>query len=207
MRRGLVWLLAVLVASATASCTSANQHDSRPTITSTYQPRTHPTTPTNPPPISTGANVRPGEKPPTLSPVGKTNTPLGADLFARYWIRTLDWGYATTDSSLAKAVFAASCTDCRRFIDGNFGDTWAKGWHFRGGRVSILESSAQLNDRRHGATSVVDVTISVGALETLDRADHVVRRAPAVARSTYRIWLRWAANQWAIVDWKEAVSR
>jgi hypothetical protein len=207
MRSGLVWLLAVLGASAVAGCTSANQDDPLPTITSTFQPHSQPAISTDPPPISTGANVRPGEKPPTLSPVGKTNTPIGADLFARYWIRTLDWGYATTDSSLAKVIFAASCTDCARFIDGNFDDTSAKGWHFRGGRVAILESSAQSNDGRHGATSVVDVTISVGALETLDRAGHVVKRAPAIARSTYRIWLRWAANRWAIVDWKEAISK
>jgi hypothetical protein len=206
MRSGLMWLLAVLGASAVAGCTSANQDDPLPTITSTYQPHSQPAISTDPPPISTGANVRPGEKPPTLSPVGKTNTPIGADLFARYWIRTLDWGYATTDSSLAKAIFARSCTGCARFMR-QFEDASSAGWHFRGGRLAILGTALQDNDHQYGATSVEDVTVSQEALHVLDGKGKTIDSAAMIANDVSRVWLRWTGRRWTVVNWKQVIVK
>jgi len=205
----LLAALAVIVTGCTSSSDDADPTFTPPT--STYKPptSTHSTSaaPTATPPISTGPNVRPGEKPPTFPASLNRNLPAGADAFARYWMQTLDWGYATTDSSLAKAAFAASCTDCARFVKGNFDDTRAEGWHFRGGRVGFLESTLQQPDHHANATSLDDVTVTVGALETLDRAGHVQSRAPAIPHITYRIWLRWTGARWTVVDWKEAVSK
>jgi hypothetical protein len=206
MRSGLVWLLAVLGASAVAGCTSANQDDPPPTITSTFQPHSQPAISTNPPPISTGANVRPGEKPPSLSPVGKTNTAAGALAFADYWMRTLDWGYATTDSTLAKSAFAEQCTGCARFV-GIFDNARAKGVHFRGGRSSVISSKLQPNDHHYGATAVDDVTISIGALQAIDAGGHVVEDDPEHPTVVYRVWLRWKAPAWTVVDTKQGFEQ
>jgi Family of unknown function (DUF6318) len=206
MRSGLVWLLAVLGASAVAGCTTASPDDPPPTITSTYQPHSHPATPTTPPPISTGANVRPGEKPPTLSPVGKTNTAAGALAFADYWMRTLDWGYATTDSTLAKSAFVDSCSNCAVLVK-QFDDARAKGRHFRGGRSRVSSSSLQTNDHHNDATAVDDVTISTQPVRVLDSAGRVVDSAPANGTLTFRTWLKWRAIGWRVVDWKEVVAK
>jgi hypothetical protein len=179
--------------------------------TSTYQPPTQSTSPdpttTTTPPVTTGPNVRPGEKPPTFPASLQVNARGAADGFAQYWMRTLDWGYATTDSSLAKAAYSKSCTDCARFVKGNFDDTRSQGLRFRGGRVGFLESTLQPTDHRNGATQIDDVTVSVGALETLDHTGHVVSRAAAIPHITYRIWLRWTGKRWTVVDWKEAVAK
>jgi hypothetical protein len=206
MRRGPVWLLAVLVAGATASCTNANSDAPGPTITSTYQPHSHPTTPTNPPPISTGANVRPGEKPPSLSSVGKTNTPAGALAFSDYWTRTLDWGYATTDSALAKSAFAEVCTGCARFVK-IFDNARANGVHFRGGRSNVISSELQPNDHHNGATAVDDISISIGALQAVDANGQVVETNPEHPRVVYRVWLQWKATSWKVVDTRQGVEQ
>jgi len=203
----LLGALAMIV----TGCTSGND-DTDPTFTpptSTYKPPTSHSTsaaPTTTPPISTGPNVRPGEKPPTVPAQAKTNTDLGADLYAWYWMQTIDWAYATTDSSLAKAAYASSCADCARFMT-IFDDVRASDRQFRGGRISLSDTVNQPNDHRNGATSVVDVTVSVAALETLDAANHVVKRAPAIPTVTYRVWLRWLGSGWTLVDWKEAVTK
>jgi hypothetical protein len=201
----LSWLLA---AAALAGCTSdppPKGDTSTPTLT-TYSPPSYATAKASTPPITTGPNVRPGEKPPTFPQTLNTNDRVAADVYAKYWMQTLDWGYATTDSTLARQAFLPACRDCERFIQ-IFDDARSAGEHFRGGRISFEKSAIQPNDHRNGANAVSDVTVSVAALQTLDSKDRVIKHAPAIRRVSYRIWMRWAANRWYVVDWKEAVSK
>jgi len=122
-------------------------------------------------------------------------------------MQTLDWGYATTDSTLARQVFLPMCKDCERFVKTNFDGARAKGEHFRGGRVSFVSSTIQPNDHRSDSTAVSDVTVSVAALETLDRGGRVIEHAAAIRKITYRIWVRWTGARWFVVDWKEAITQ
>jgi hypothetical protein len=206
MRSGLVWLLAVLGASAVAGCTTASPDDPPPTIISTYHPHSHPAISTDPPPISTGANVRPGEKPPSFPPSLNRNVPASADAFARYWERAIDWGYATADASLARSAFSQECTDCLRFMK-IFDHARANGVHFMGGRSHVIETQLQPNDHWKGATAVDDVTVTVGALDAIDNAGKVIESDPPVARATYRVWMQWTTNRWTVVDWKQVVEK
>jgi len=212
LRRGAAASLLAALAVIVTGCTSGGG-GADPTFTpptSTYKPptSTHSTSPapTTTPPISTGPNVRPGEKPPTLPAVGKTNTAAGALAFADYWMRTLDWGYATTDSSLAKAAFLPTCSNCMILVK-QFDDAQAKDRHFRGGRSSVLSSALQANDHHDGATAVDDVTVSTGPLQVLDNGGHVVDSAPATPSLTFRTWLKWQSSAWQVADWKEAVAK
>jgi hypothetical protein len=148
---------------------------------------------------TTGPNVRPGEKPPVLPPVARTNTALGATEFAKFWMEALDWGYATTDSTLARAYFAPSCTDCTLFMR-NFDGPRAVGQHFRGGRIHVLDVLIAPNDRRNGATGAIDVALSADALETVDSQSNVIDRARQVRRIVFRLWLRWTGGRWTVVQ-------
>ena len=209
MREHRVLLLCLLATAALAGCTSeqrAQGDTSTPTL-STYSPPSYATAPASTPPITTGPNVRPGEKPPTFPASLNRNDRVAADVYAKYWMQTLDWGYATTDSALARRAFLPVCTDCERFVKGNFDGARAKGEHFRGGRVSFVSSSIQPNDHRRDSTAVSDVTVSVAALETLDRGGRVIAHAAAIPKITYRIWVRWAGARWFVVDWKEAITQ
>jgi hypothetical protein len=139
-----------------------------------------------------------------LPPVGRTHTPDGARLFAEFWLEALDWGYATTDSTLARRLYSPACTDCARFMH-NFDDTRRKGHYLMGGRSTITAAYLASNERRHGAEQAVDVTIRVAALIERDQAGHIVSRAVAIPSLTYRVWLAWQHDVWKVVDTKEVV--
>ena len=204
------WLVCLLAAGTLGGCTSDQPtpiDTAMLTLTTTYSPPSYSTAPATTPPITTGPNIRPGEKPPTFPRSLEKNDRVAADVYATYWMQTLDWGYATTDAKLARQAFLPVCADCARFVKGNFDDARARGEHFRGGRLSFISSTIQPNDRRSGSTAVSDVTVSVAALETLDSTGHVIERAAAIPKITYRIWVRWTGKRWFVVGWKEAITR
>ena len=212
LRRGAAASLLAALAVIVTGCTSGGG-GADPTFTpptSTYKPPTSThsmsAAPTTTPPITTGPNVRPGEKPPTVPAQAKTNTDLGAELYARYWMQSLDWGYATTDSSLAKAAFSPACTGCTKFMQ-QFDGTRANAQHFRGGRIHVLDTSLQPNDHHNQAIAVYDLTSSQDALEVLTGSGKVVDSAPAIPKDVSRIWLRWTNGFWTVVDWKEVVTK
>jgi hypothetical protein len=126
--------------------------------------------------------------------------------FARYWFAALDWGYATTDSTLAKTLFLPQCKDCTRFMR-NFDGPKAHHEHFSGGRSTITSNALIEGDTTHPGATVVDVTINVSALKTLDSKDHVISKAPPVHSFVSRLWLRWSDQKWAVLDSKQVVDK
>jgi uncharacterized protein DUF6318 len=208
VREHRVLLLCLLATAALTGCTSdqpAQGDTSIPTLT-TYSPPSYATAPAGTPPITSGHNVRPGEKPPTFPQSMEKNLPSAAGTFAVYWVQTIDWGYATVDSTLARRAFSPVCTDCTQFMR-IFDDAHAKGVHFRGGRMAISKWLIRPNDRHNGATAVIDVTVSIGALQAIDRTGKVVEADPAEARVMYRVWLKWTGTKWTVVDTKQAVQK
>jgi hypothetical protein len=162
--------------------------------------------PRTPTVATTGPNVRPGEKPPVLSALGRENSRAGSILFATYWMQTIDWAYATTDSHLARSVYAGTCSGCARFLRITIDDVRSRGRHFEGGRIGVTGTTIQPNDRRSGSTSVVDVTVSQAALRVVDAAGVVRERTPPSNEVVFRTWLRWSHGVWTVVDWKHAVQ-
>ncbi|MGH8861583.1 MAG: DUF6318 family protein [Jatrophihabitantaceae bacterium] len=157
------WFAAVAATALLAGCTSGRGSPTPPTSTPVTSRSSSPTTSaaTSPTPTvaTTGPNVRPGEKPPVLSARARQNTPQGADEYARYWIATLDWAYATTDSTLARTVYANSCTGCARFLRDSIDKIRRKGQSFRGGRLGTTESTIIPTDHHFGATAFVDLNV------------------------------------------------
>ncbi|HZC71511.1 MAG TPA: DUF6318 family protein, partial [Jatrophihabitans sp.] len=193
-----------------AGCTSGSGDASDDTFTptSTYTPPTYSisSSPTAPSVATTGPNVRPGEKPPTLPAAGRTNTPAGAAVFASFYIRALDWGYATMDSTLAKSLFAPSCRGCARFAS-IIDSAREEGDHFTGGRISISRYELADNDRRMRAARAVDVTYAQQAVEQVAADGSVDARAPALTHLVRRVWLRWNSPGWTVVETLKVVHR
>lgn len=181
------------IASATSATSAA------PTATPTARP-----TPTI---ATTGPNTRPGEKPPVLAPAGRTNTPNGADLFARYWYAALDWGYSTTDSTLADTLFAPSCTRCAETTQHVFDDTRRKHDHFVGGRIIVTDTNPSAGDGHFGASMIVDVTADQVAFKIVSSTGVTVQTDQASLNVTFRTWLEWSDQGWSVVDWERAVVK
>lgn len=162
--------------------------------------------PSSPAVPTTGPNVRPGERPPVLAAVGKTNTPRGAEVFARYWFAALDWGYATTSSALARQIYLPSCTHCERFMK-NFDEPRSKNEHVRGGRLSVISTALVTDDQRFKADAVWDVIVQATQLQTISAGGTVVATAPSVTNYPYRLWLVWSDSSWHVAESKHVVYR
>jgi hypothetical protein len=167
---------------------SASPTASRPRVSGTSAT----TSPSRPP------NVRPGEKAPVLPALARQHTQAGAVAFARYWVETLDWAYASMDTSLARRGFAASCSECRQLV-GAIDRSRRLDRYVRGGRSIVHSSTAVEPDSKDNAEYVVDVTFAVEKGQVVSSDGSIVGSEPANPHFVFRLWIRWYASGWLIV--------
>ncbi|PZS16155.1 MAG: hypothetical protein DLM57_10960 [Pseudonocardiales bacterium] len=200
-------MLCVAVGLAACDGSSTAAHPLTPASTFSDTRGTGSPAPSTPTIATTGPNVHPGEKPPVLPPALVVNLPVGADAFARYWIQALDWGYATTDSTLAKSLFAPSCTGCARFLRNFIDLIRQQHQHYRGGRIAVTGTELMPTDHHAGSTEIVDVTVQQGGLKVISASGAVIESAPQIENDVFRTWLRWDGHSWVVVDWKRVVVK
>src|SRR5881628_647561 len=99
-----------------AACTSgdADPTPSTGSIGSVTTPNSP--TPTQTGPLTTGPNVRPGEKPPEYPALARRHDGQGALAFAYYFYEAYDWGYATNDPYLVEQISDPHCAGCRKYV-------------------------------------------------------------------------------------------
>lgn len=136
-----------------------------------------------------------------LAVAGRGNSRLGAVTFADFWFKALDWGYATTDSTLARTLYSRECSDCARFV-GIFDRTKSAGNHFLGGRTRVTRKQIITDDSRHPGSTVVDALLTADRLRVVTPAGKVIENDPPVSDLRYRLWLRWASSRWMLIDYK-----
>lgn len=153
--------------------------------------------------VTTGPNVRPGEKPPVLDAIGRTNTNAGALASADFWFRALDWAYATTNAALVKPLYLSACKECARFV-AIFDEAQQKLETLRGGRIH-LQNSAIVSTAAQSAA--IDVTFQQGPVREIDACGHVVGATLGTSTVTYRTYLTWSGSKWLLSDLKQVVTR
>jgi hypothetical protein len=130
-----------LVVGCTGTAAPSTSTTGAPVVASTSPTRVSPT----PTPMSrypadvplTGKNLRtPGEKPPVYPAAAKEKSQQGANAFARFFIQTIDWGYATTSAAYMKHYYEPSCGVCAAF-SGNLRNTAARKHHYLGDRLRV----------------------------------------------------------------------
>jgi len=119
------------VTSAPQSSTTSTSVPAKPTMSRTY--------PADVP--LTGHNVRPGEKPPVYPAAARARTQAGANAFAEFFMRTLDWAYATTNPSYPRHFSGSTCGLCNGLAVG-IGKTAARHLWYEGGRFTIHAATA-----------------------------------------------------------------
>ncbi len=105
----------------------------------------------------TGHNVKPGEKPPLYPDAAKVKSQSGANAFAEFFMRTLDWMYATTNPAYAKHYYSATCGLCNGLTTGMTKTAALNHW-YEGGRITI---------RSVTATAIAPVTAPANYCSTL----------------------------------------
>lgn len=196
-------LLAACTAAAllASACTSDKPKPNYSSVTPTPSPTTSASKSpgSDSPDIpSSGPNSSPGESAPTQPSSALTGTAEAAQSFESYYIKLIDWMYATSAPRILEPLYDASCQNCRNFVS-NLTTQVANGSTFRGSRISIQRLALVNNDGRAGADFAVSVEISATALKILDSAGKVTDQGPA-STLTLTNWLHWTGTSWVIVD-------
>ena len=198
---GCRFLTFVVIVAFTAGCTSSNGSPSpSPTPPVTSSSRTSPSPePTQSEPLTTGPNVRPGEKPPEFPALAHQHTAQGALAFASYYYEAFDWGYATNDPYLVRQISAPRCEGCAKYIAGLAS--------VRRSRDTVLGGRVNVDSRRlaHGKFNyrsdyVARVVLDEQAI-VLNRR-HKPRKllAPALTNYVQYVFVSWLRHAWFVVE-------
>jgi hypothetical protein len=189
----------VLIAGLLAACTSG---DAQPTpsttsIGSVSTAQTSPS-PTQTGPLTTGPNVRPGEKPPELMPEAKQRTVFGATATAVYYFRALDWTIATNDSYLIRQISLPSCAACKRVID-FIASLQRTHDVLRGGRIDIKSFGQVTGHFNYKSDVVIRVVLEQGS-ETRQSGSAPPSTVAAAGRDTSLVFLNWTRFGWRVAE-------
>lgn len=169
-------------------------------VTSSSAPSTStaPATPSVPADVpTTGPNVTgPSERPPIEPILATQHSAAGAKAFAEFFIRTIDWAYATNSAKYMRHYYEASCIECRSAADA-VDKAVREGHHFIGDRFTIRRS-AVLNSSN--ASTVVDVYFDVSAAEVVDGKGRFVDGLGALNNYRERITTAWRPSGWMVTD-------
>ena len=201
--------LAVIAGMLLAGCGSSGGAAPRTTraVAATSTSSTSPVAPSPPPPgpptvpadvPTTGPNLKyRGEKPPVMPALATQHTRSGAVAFAEFFIRTMDWGYASVSSTYMRHYFTADCKICAGLADGIDGIR-RKHKRVYGNRLTIRPGSTTQIGGSYSADYGVAVTYQVTSGEiTTDRGEFV-EGEPSLTLSD-RLFLRWFTDHWAVV--------
>lgn len=218
MRRGAAF---VLIALLTAGCTNSGGTDAPtpsvvfsgrtselplsstapvPTSSSGSPTSTGPARPTVPSDVpTTGPNVRPGETPPVMPVVATQHTPAGAVAFAKFFVRAIDWGFASMSGSYIRYASEPSCASCAS-IARSIDKARASGHVYIGGRFGVI--SARLAPKPNVANAAFTglVQFDATAFEELDRQHKVVSSQAAHDGYTFEVSMSWTGTRWTVVD-------
>ena len=150
-------------------------------------------------PLTTGPGVRPGEVPPVQSAIARQHTQEGALAFAAYFIRVLDWSFATTDPFLLDQVSAPSCVACKRFSV-SLAMLGTEGGHIVGGRYVLNSATLLRGSFAIRSDLVVGLVVTQGAVSVVryGNAPTAVTSMPTTNRT--RLYVSWHANRWQAVE-------
>jgi hypothetical protein len=161
-------------------------------VTSPSAPAT-PTVPADVP--TTGPNAKAGEAPPLMPLAATKHTPAGARSFAAFFIKTIDWGYATTSASYMRHYFTSACVECSNAA--NALDKARQRHHRYIGDRFMITRTGSASPR--GAAFTVTVTFDVSSVEVVDAHNKFVDGDAALTGYRETISLGWRPSGWLVI--------
>ncbi|MCW2539008.1 MAG: hypothetical protein JWN95_733 [Frankiales bacterium] len=134
------------------------------------------------------------EKPPV--PPMQTIGPLGAQAFARFYMQTNDWSYATGSTTYMRHYFTSTCDECAFFAKGV--DTRTRAHHRYIGDRLIVRDIFSDGDETNPHEQEVVVTYDVTSVELVDSDGKYVDADPAALGLKDRLHLKWTAAGWVV---------
>jgi hypothetical protein len=126
------------------------------------------------------------------------HTPAGAVAFAKFFIQTIDWGFATTSSTYMRHYYVASCKACQTFATGLDTDK-VRGYRNIGGRTTITDSHLSTAYIAGAKTVPVVVTFNDTSFEKLDQAGKFISAEPALRSTKFIVTTQWLHDAWSAI--------
>lgn len=146
----------------------------------------------------TGHNVKPGEKPPVYPAAASERTQAGANAFAEFFMRTLDWAYATTNPSYMKHYTGPSCGLCRGIATG-ITKTSAQGHWFVGDRLTVHPAVAtDVPPVTAPADFCSVVTLDETSFSTVDKTGRIFTGDGSHVGDRFKACVKFAATGWQL---------
>jgi hypothetical protein len=146
----------------------------------------------------TGHNIRPGEKPPLYPAAALARTQVGANAFVEFFMRILDWAYATTNPSYMKRYSGPSCGLCNDLATEIRQTAAVRHWYL-GGRLTIRPAAATPVGR---VTAPADfcstVSVDSTAHSVVDRAGTVFTEEAAHPNLRWKLCVTSSSDGWQV---------
>lgn len=201
------WLFGCLLSALAAvcgltACTGGGHDEPASVASSTPLSRAGSTSssvaPSRTGPLTTGPNVRPGEKPPVLSPIARQHSRAGAIEFAVYYIKALDWSQATSDPYLLVPISARSCVSCQANIR-SLRQLAAEHGYLKSGRTKVLETRVLNADGDLKAEYVIKLRLQQEPVIVI-RPTAVTTVASKPETLTSYVYVSWIEGRWLIAE-------
>lgn len=144
----------------------------------------------------TGHNVKPGETPPVYPAAALVKSQAGANAFAVFFMKTLDWAYATTNPSYMKHYYGPTCGLCSGLATGISKTAAADRW-YEGGRLTITGAST---DRGTGITAphefCTEMRVDITATTVVDETGHIFTGQGALPSQAFRLCSQFQRTTW-----------
>lgn len=207
MRLAVRLVFFVALASVAAGCTGGSAKPNLSTASASSPPSTSAAAtsatpkPTNPYPADvplTGHNVRPGEKPPLYPQAARVKSQDGADAFAEFFMRTLDWAYATTNPSYLKHYSGPSCGLCSGLATG-ISKTAAEHHWYLGGRLTVHPATPTgIAPVTAPADFCAMVMVDETAQSVVNKTGHVINGDGAHVGDRLKLCTQFGSRSWAV---------
>lgn len=182
------------------SSTPISASASLPGSSATKSGPTTPPRPSLPPDVPRhGPNTKPGEKPPIMPLEATQHTPDGAKAFAEFFIKTIDWGFATVSGSYIRHYAEPSCRSCSVLANGMDNDRKA-GNRYIGGRFTLTAANGASHPLAKGAEKTVVVTFDVLSFEQVTKSGKFVKADQAHRGERFEVSLIRSDGLWRVVE-------
>jgi hypothetical protein len=150
-------------------------------------------------PLTTGPNVRPGEKPPVIPAQARERTENGALQLAGFYYKALDWTIATNDDYLIRQIATTSCRACR-LVHNALLRLKAAHEVQHGGRIQVKAVRLETSRFALKYDYAFEITYSQDAV-VVESPDGVSRTtSPGVTRSSSLVFVAWSGGRWRVVN-------
>jgi hypothetical protein len=144
----------------------------------------------------TGHNVKPGEKPPLYPAAAKQRTQDGANAFAEFFMRTLDWAYATTNPAYMKHYTAPSCGLCTGLATGIAKTATQRHWYL-GGRLTVHPATrTAIAPVTAPADFCSAISVDITATSVVDRTGKVFNGQGALVQQSFKLCAKATKASW-----------